>query len=214
MPPSRLVAVAVCVLAAAVLATGAVWFQVGRGGATPGADNPQVLPGSESIGGAFTLTDHTGEAVTQASWPDRFKLVYFGYSFCPDVCPTELAAIGAAVDSLGPAADRVKPVFISVDPARDTPGRMADYVTAFHPDMAGLTGTEAQVHDAAQAFKVYYRKVEPESDAVPDYYLMDHSSFVYLVSPGGETLNIFRPNTAPQTMADVVRAHLDAAPTS
>ncbi|MEQ8964313.1 MAG: SCO family protein [Azospirillaceae bacterium] len=215
MPRSRLIAIVVAVLVVAVLASGAVWFQVARNEAgVPGADNAQVMPGSESIGGAYTLVDQTGGTVTQDAWPQRWKLVYFGYTFCPDVCPTELASMAAAVDLLGEAADRVKPVFISVDPERDTVDRLAEYVPAFHPDMVGLTGSEAQVKAAAQAFKVYYRKVDPADDASPDYYLMDHSSFVYLISPDGRTVNIFRPNTAPETMAEVMRARIDAAPTS
>ena len=117
-----------------------------------------VIPAAQaaSIGGPFELIDHTGQTVTEENFDDRYLLVYFGYAYCPDVCPTELLIMGQAVDELGDLSDEVQPLFITVDPARDTVAALAEYVPAFHPRLVGLTGSEAQIHDAAKAYRVYY----------------------------------------------------------
>ncbi|WP_270934498.1 SCO family protein [Falsiroseomonas oryzae] len=166
------------------------------------------LPQGLVLGGPFTLTDHTGRRVTEADFAGRFLLVYFGFTYCPDVCPTELGTIAAAVDALDGQADRVVPVFITVDPERDTQEAMADYVSRFHPRMVGLTGTEQQVAAAARAYRVFYAKVQ-RTDATD--YLVDHSSFVYLVGPDGRVRALFRPDTTPDAIAQAIRGQLRGA---
>jgi cytochrome oxidase Cu insertion factor (SCO1/SenC/PrrC family) len=135
-------------------------------------------------------------------------LVYFGYSFCPDVCPTELGTMAAALDALGAASERVVPLFISVDPQRDTPELLADYVSRFHPRMQGLTGTPEQVAEIARRYRVYYARAQR-----PDMtdYLMDHSSFIYLVGPDGRVRTLFRPEMRPEDIATAIGTQLGVA---
>ncbi len=176
-----------------------------------GADMPAPsaggvqLPQGLTLGGPFTLTDQTGREVTERDFAGRFLLVYFGFTYCPDVCPTELGTMAAALDAMGPAAERVTPVFITIDPERDTPAAMGDYVSRFHPRMVGLSGTPQQIAQVARAYRVYYAKVRPR-DAGD--YLMDHSSFTYLVGPDGRVRQLFRPEMAPEAMAQAIQAQL------
>lgn len=172
----------------------------------PSAGGIQLAQGV-ALGGPFTLVDHTGRTVTERDFAGRVMLVYFGFTYCPDVCPTELGTIAAALDAMGPAAERVTPVFVSIDPERDTPAAMADYVSRFHPRMVGLTGSAEQVAQAARAYRVYYAKVTPRDSTE---YLMDHSSFIYLVGPDGRVRSLFRPETAPEAIAATVTAQLRA----
>ena len=159
-----------------------------------------------AIGGPFQLVDHTGSAVTEESFDDRHLLIYFGYAWCPDICPTELLVIGQAVDALGELGDEVQPLFITVDPARDTVEALADYVPAFHPRLVGLTGSEEQVHEAAKAYRVYYRLNEPDEDGS---YLVDHTSYIYFMAPDGDYVTHFVFGQGPEKMAEVMRKHLD-----
>jgi cytochrome oxidase Cu insertion factor (SCO1/SenC/PrrC family) len=175
------------------------------GGVGPVSSGGVQLPQGLSLGGPFSLTDQSGKPVTEHDYAGRWMLVYFGYSFCPDVCPTELGTMASALDALGPAGEKVTPVFISVDPARDTPEHLADYVSRFHPRMQGLTGTPEQVAEAARRYRVYYAKVQrPE---MTDY-LMDHSSFIYLVGPDGKVRSLFRPEQTPEAIAAAVAAQI------
>lgn len=154
----------------------------------------------------FTLTDQEGRTVSSADLAGKPMLVYFGYTYCPDVCPTELANISAALDLLGEKAAGVNPVFITVDPERDTPEVMRAYLGHFHERLIGLTGTPEQIAQAARAAKVYYARVDtPESNA---QYLMDHTGFVYLMDGNGRYVAHFRPDTDPRTIADRVAALL------
>jgi len=157
------------------------------------------------IGGPFELVDHEGRAVREEEFRGRLMLVYFGYTWCPDVCPTELQAMSAALDLLGSDAKAVAPVFVTVDPERDTPQVMADYRGHFHPSLAALTGTPQQVAAAAKAYRIYYAKAKAER---PGEYLMDHSSFVYLMDRKGGYLTHFAPATTPEAMAARIREHL------
>jgi protein SCO1/2 len=177
------------------------------GGDMPGAPSAGgvQLPQGMSIGGPFSLIDQSGRAVTERDFAGRFLLVYFGYTFCPDVCPTELGTMAAALDALDEQGERVTPIFITIDPERDTPAALADYVSRFHPRLQGLTGTTAQVGGAARAYRVFYARVErPEMSQ----YLMDHSSFIYLVGPDGRVRSLFRPETSPEAIAQAVRGQL------
>jgi cytochrome oxidase Cu insertion factor (SCO1/SenC/PrrC family) len=163
------------------------------------------LPQGVSLGGPFSLTDQSGRAVTERDFADGWMLIYFGYSYCPDVCPTELGTMAAAVDAMGAAGEKVVPALISVDPQRDTPAQLADYVARFHPRMLGLTGTLEQVADAARRYRVYYARVQrPE---MTDY-LMDHSSFIYLVGPDARVRALFRPEMRPEDIAAAVAAQM------
>jgi protein SCO1/2 len=166
-----------------------------------------VMWGKEPIGGSFTLIDHTGKPRTDADFRGKLMLVYFGFSFCPDVCPTDLMAIGQAVDKLGPAGDAVQPLFITVDPDRDTPAHLADYVPSFHSRLVGLTGDAAQIRDVARLYRVFYAKVAIEGAAE---YTVDHSGFIYLMDRDGKYLGFFPPGTPSDRMVAVIKAHLSA----
>ena len=138
----------------------------------------------------FTLTDHFGRTVTEAAFRGRYLLIYFGYTFCPDICPTSLTAIAEVLKQLGPKADKIVPILISFDPGRDTPAALADYVALFGPGFVGLTGTPEQVAAAAAQFGVVYRKVGDGAD-----YVIDHSADIYLVGPDGRYVATFRHGT-------------------
>ncbi|MBM9595021.1 SCO family protein [Roseitranquillus sediminis] len=151
--------------------------------------------GEADIRSEFSLIDHTGRAVTEADFAGRWQLVFFGFTHCPDICPTTLAYMGSVLDLLGPEAERVAPLFITVDPARDTVPVMAEYVSAFHPRLVGLTGTEAQVADAAQAFRTWYERVEEET--APGGYMMAHAGHIYLMDPDGRFEAVFQERDQP-----------------
>ncbi|ESW60691.1 MAG: protein senC [Rhodobacter sp. CACIA14H1] len=151
------------------------------------------------IGGPFTLLDTAGKAVTDKDVLSKPSLVYFGYTFCPDVCPLDMARTAEAVDILEERGFDVNPVFISIDPARDTPEVLADFAANLHPKMIGLTGSEEQVKAASQAYKTYYRKQESDD---PEFYLMDHSTFTYLVLPETGFVDFFRRDDTAEQMAE------------
>jgi cytochrome oxidase Cu insertion factor (SCO1/SenC/PrrC family) len=173
--------------------------------APQGGGNPQVVSGKALIGGPFTLTDHTGKRVTNKDFEGKFMLVYFGYTYCPDVCPAELQVMSAAIDQLGEKGKKVTPVVVSIDPERDTVAQLNTYVANFHPRLVGLTGTPEEVRAAAKAFRVYYAKAKSESASD---YLMDHSSIVYLMSPKGEYLAHFPYGTDVDKMAEGIAKFL------
>lgn len=146
------------------------------------------------VGGSYSLTDHNGNSVTDKSFSDKFKIIYFGYTFCPDICPTGMAVISQALDLLGNKAKRIKPIFITVDPKRDNVEIMAEYHNHFHPSFSNLTGTLDQIRRVAKLYRVYYKKSDA-SEA--ENYLMDHSSIMYVLSPEGEYINHFGPEITP-----------------
>jgi protein SCO1/2 len=153
------------------------------------------------IGGPFTLTDHTGARVTSAELIDGPTLIYFGYTFCPDICPVDVAVMASAVDLLAGQGFEVTPVFITIDPARDTPEALAYYAEAMHPRMVALTGTEAEIRAAADAYRAYSQRVDLEDSAAG--YLMNHSTFTYFVMPDGLKA-LFRNGFPPEEMAGEV----------
>lgn len=165
----------------------------------------QTISGKALIGGPFSLVDHNGRRVTEKDFRDTFTLVFFGYTYCPDVCPAELQVVSAALDALGEKAKRVTPLFITIDPERDTVGQMKSYVENFHPRLVGLTGTAEEIRAAAKAYRVYYARAK--SDSTSDY-LMDHSSIVYLMSPDGTYLAHFAYGTDVDTMAEGIAKFL------
>lgn len=159
-----------------------------------------------AIGGPFTLTDGAGKPVTDQAFRGKYMLVYFGYTFCPDVCPTTLNDVAAAMDRLGSAGDRLQPVFITVDPARDTPDVIRQYAAAFSPRLQGLTGTDAQIATVAKEYRVYYapHKTGPN----PGDYTMDHSSVLYVMDPAGNFAGVIRADEGPEAMATDLKKYL------
>jgi cytochrome oxidase Cu insertion factor (SCO1/SenC/PrrC family) len=183
---------------ALALALGAGWYLSGSS-ATP--DQGQAL-----IGGPFTLVDQHGRKVTEQDFAGRFMLVYFGYTFCPDVCPLSLSNMVQAIALLEPEqAKRVAPVFITVDPERDTVQQMAQYAPLIDPRLIALTGSADQIKQAAKAYRVYYSKVE---DSDSGNYLMDHSAFIYLMGPDGRYRRHFGHDAAPDKIAEGLREEL------
>lgn len=153
------------------------------------------------IGGPFALTDHTGAPVTSATLIDGPALIYFGYTFCPDICPVDVALMASAVDLLAEQGFDVKPIFITIDPARDTPEALAYYAEAMHPKMTALTGSEAEIRAVADAYKVYYERVDLADSAAG--YLMNHTTFTYFIMPDG-VRTLFRNGFPPEEMAGEV----------
>lgn len=154
------------------------------------------------VGGPFELIDQNGKRRTDADFRGKLVILYFGYTYCPDICPADLTQIGLAVDKLGPAGDDVQPLFISVDPQRDTPAVLAKYVTAFHPRLIGLTGTPEQIRAVADSYKAYYAKYQAKDGAV---YLIDHTGFIYLVGRDGQYTGFFPPGTSADRMVEIIR---------
>jgi protein SCO1 len=139
--------------------------------------------GPLGIGGPFTLEDGNSKPVTDKDFRGKYLLVYFGYTFCPDVCPTTLNAVAEAMEKLGPGAARIQPLFITVDPKRDTPAVVKQYTAAFGPTILGLTGTAEEIALVAKEYRVYY--AEHRTGSGPNDYSMDHSSVLYLMDPKG-----------------------------
>jgi protein SCO1 len=164
-------------------------------------------PWPVSFGGPFTLTDHAGRRVTDRDFRGSWLLVQFGYTGCPDLCPLSLGTLAQALDLLGPAAARVQPLFITVDPARDTPEALAGFVPAFHPRLVGLTGSEPEIRAVAKAYRVHRRKVLTDP-ARPDEYLIDHGSLTYLMGPDGRFMTLFPYGTPTERMADVIGSYV------
>lgn len=156
--------------------------------------------GKALIGGPFTLMDATGKTVTDQDYRGRYMLVFFGFTGCPDICPAGLQLISAALDKVGPKADKVTPIFISVDPERDTPEKLAAFVKNFDDRLVGLTGTPEQVAGVAKAYRVFYEKTPNES--APAEYGMNHTSIIYLMGPDGEYVTHFTPATSVDAMAE------------
>ncbi len=194
---------AVMVLAGATavaLAAAALFLAFRKPADAPLSPAAVNIAGAE-IGGPFELTDQHGNRVTSAAVIDGPALVYFGYTFCPDICPVDTAVMASAVDLLAAQGHVVKPVFITIDPARDTPEALAYFAEAVHPGMVALTGSEEEIAAAAKAYKVYYEKVSVEGSAAE--YLMNHSTFTYFMMPDGIRA-LFRNGFPPEEMAGEV----------
>jgi protein SCO1 len=172
---------------------------------TPDAQRSRVVTsGKALIGGPFELVGKDGKTVTDKDFRGRYMLVFFGYTNCPDICPAGLQLISAVLENLGPKADRVAPIFISVDPARDTPAKLGAYVKNFNSRLVGLSGSPEDIAKAAKAYKVYYKK-EPSTDGNPADYAMDHTALIYVMDPNGDFVTYFTPTTT----VDQMTAKLD-----
>lgn len=194
-PPNRMLYATLGLLLAVLLfgVGGFLWLGNGAG---PG------IPGS-GIGGPFTLRDGNGKTVSDADFRGKYMLVYFGYTFCPDVCPMTLTAVADAMDRLGPQANRLRPLFITVDPRRDTPAVVQQYVAAFGPSIVGLTGTAEEIAGVAKAYRVYY--AEHRTGPGPNEYAMDHSSVLYLMDPKGGFVTPIRADMSGEEMAATLK---------
>ena len=168
----------------------------------------KIPGGAEAIGGPFELLNKNGETVTDKDVITKPSLVYFGYTFCPDVCPFDTARNADAVDVLAERGYDVTPIFISIDPERDTPEVVGEFAEVIHDKMIGLTGSAEQVKAASKAYRTYYRK---ETDADPEYYLVDHSTFTYLVLPEQGFVEFFRREVTPEQMADRTACFIEAS---
>lgn len=197
MSTKSLLAVAVGVIAG-ILA--AILILMPPSATTPGP----ALSGRALIGGPFSLVDQTGKHVTEKDFAGRPMVVFFGYTNCPDVCPSGLQVLGAALDLLGPKAEKIAPLFITVDPERDTPEKLGAYVKSFHPTILGLTGTDAEVKGAIKAYRVYAQKVPVSDD--PTSYSVDHSSFFYVMDKDGAYLKHFPHSVEVDVLADALGA--------
>jgi protein SCO1/2 len=163
-----------------------------------------LMYGHGPIGGPFALTDQNGKPRRDIDFRGKLMIVYFGYTFCPDVCPADLMSITQALEALGPTAESVQPVFITIDPERDAKV-LAEYLAAFRPSFVGLTGSPEQIRKVANSYKVFYVKMPGERSGE---YSIDHTGAIYLMGPGGEYLGFMPPQTSPDRLTEVLRKNL------
>lgn len=198
----RLSIVLIPIVLAVALAAG---FYTWRASESVPALGRTVQTGTAQIGGPFTLTDQNGSKRSSSDFGGRFMLVYFGYSFCPDVCPTTLSLMADALDRLGPSGSRVVPVFITIDPERDTPAKLKPYMASFGPRFVGLTGDLASIKTVAGLYRVYIKKEPLDGGG----YGMDHSSVIYLMGPDGRFVAYWDDTSiGPDKLAAEIRARL------
>ena len=199
------------VVAVVLVIVGMVFFTMGgwgTGDKYAQCRATKAAGGVGSIGGPFTLVDETGKTVTSEEVIKEPSLLYFGYTFCPDICPMDSSRNAEAVEILEQRGKEVQPVFISVDPDRDTPEVLADYTDNLHPRFLGLTGSHEQVKAASKAYRTYYKKNDPE-DGEDEFYLVDHSTWSYLVFPGEGLVGLFKRSETPEDMANRIGCFLD-----
>jgi len=189
---------------AAFVAAGALWH---LGDLNSQSGTQTISAAAVQLGGPFALTDQNGKRRTEADYRGKYMLIFFGYTFCPDVCPTTLAVMSAALDMMGSRADRIVPIFITVDPKRDKPEILKAYLDAFGPRWVGLTGAPEEIAAVAKEYRVFYRVNAGEGDN----YTVDHSGVVYLMNPDGSYLaNYSLANTPDLMAADLTRRTIAA----
>ena len=199
-------------LIAAALGLGAVAWILTRGDPPPedrraGAARMmnELMSGKVPVGGPFTLTDPNGNSRRLAEFRGKVVLLYFGFMSCPDICPTDLLAIGKTVERLGADGEKIQPVFITLDPERDTRDALRGYVSSFHPRFVALTGSEEEVRRVATSYKVFFEKVPLPGTAT---YTIDHAAFTFLLDREGKYVGLFPPGTPPERMLVMVREQL------
>lgn len=196
--------IASLICGALIVYAGAVWWSMRHddraptAAASPAAERP-------AIGGPFSLTSHDGRRVTDRDLRGKLLLVSFGYTYCPDICPTILLTMSQAMAELGDDADEVQPLFITIDPERDDVETLAEYVPHFHPSVIGLTGSPEEIAEVTKAYRVYSSRVEAESG---EDYLMDHSTVIYLMDRQGALATTLSHAARPEDMAAAIRKHL------
>ena len=164
-----------------------------------------LMYGRGPVGGPFTLTDQSGRQRSDGEFRGKLMIVYFGYSYCPDICPTDLMAITGALDDLGPAAKDVQPLFVTIDPERDTK-ILGEYMAAFHPSFVALTGSAEDVRLVADSYKAFYAK----GPGAPDgNYSIDHAGVIYLMGRNGEYVGFMPPQTGPDRLTEILRKYLE-----
>ena len=173
------------------------------------ADSETSTPAATEVRAKFSLVDHQGRAVTENTYRGKWLLVFFGYTSCPDICPLTLYDIALAMKALDEDGDRVQPIFVSVDPERDTVDVLAKYIPSFGPSIVGLTGEPEQVKQTAQSFRVYYEKVAIPGN--PEAYTMDHQSYIYLIRPDGEFETVFPHGMSVDRMVTALRLYIGGA---
>jgi protein SCO1/2 len=169
-----------------------------------GSSRPSIV--ASNFGGPLDLIDQTGKPFTQDNFEDgKYRLIYFGFTYCPAICPTELQRIATVLRSFNDKADLITPIFITVDPERDTVETMKNYTALFHPRLVGLTGTLGQIEQAKKSYKIYAAKIQDET--MSDY-TMDHSSFIYFISPDNDLLRIFKSDDTIEEMVNIIKNYL------
>lgn len=202
---NKILAICAVVVAVGFVAISYVMGQNGDGDDKYAQCKNSAVAGGDNLGGPFELVNAEGQTVTDADVITEPSLLYFGYTFCPDVCPLDVARNASAVDVLAERGMSVTPVFISIDPARDTPEVVGEFADNMHPKMIGLTGSPEQVKAASEAYRTYYKA----HDAEDEFYLVDHSTFSYLVMPGEGFVDFFRRDVTPDQMADKIGCFID-----
>jgi len=207
----------ISIAAPSIVIIGFFWLMLNEPGNQQSRTAPVRVSGEASIGGPFTLVDHTGRTVSEADFLGKPMLIYFGYTFCPDVCPFSLQIMAAALDQL-PAEmrDQFQPVLITVDPRRDTVEHLAQYVSspAFPDGLVGLTGTEEQIRAVTSAYRVVFQQADAEEggDGSDLDYLMDHTSFIYLMNAEGRFEDVFPHGANPETIAARLQEFIENTP--
>ena len=187
-------------LLVAALIGGVLWYESNK---VPGLGRV-VTTGQADVGGPFQLTDQSGKRVSDKDFRGRYMLIYFGYSFCPDVCPTTLGVMAEALQKLGSDSRRVVPIFITIDPERDTPKVLEDYVKAFGPSFVGLTGSADEIKAVEKKYRVYAVKKPLEGGN----YGMDHSSVIYLMGPDGKLVSFYDEAISPDDLAKELKSKI------
>jgi protein SCO1/2 len=192
----RLLLIAGISVATAILLGGLALIFM-RGDRPPAPPTSTVTSSTAAVGGPFTLVNANGETVTEKNFLGKYLMVFFGFTQCPEICPTTLDDMGRALQALGPDASKVTPIFISVDPEHDTPEIVGDYVAFYDTRIVGLTGSLEQITAAAKAYKIRFEKIELETGG----YTMDHSSLIVVMGPDGTFRGLLRPEDTPEEMA-------------
>jgi cytochrome oxidase Cu insertion factor (SCO1/SenC/PrrC family) len=200
MPKTRKALTTYLLLAAATVVGGLLW----RESETLSQLGHTRVSRQIALGGAYTLTDQDGNSRSSTDFHGKYQLIYFGYTLCPDVCPTTLAIIAAAMDKLGPTQNRIVPIFISIDPARDKPAALKSYLAWFGPRFVGLTGTPEQIAQTEREFRVYAKKQSLQGGG----YSIDHSSVIYLMGPDGKLVSFYDDEASPEDLAKDLRRRL------
>jgi protein SCO1/2 len=187
-------------LLVAAMAGGLIWHESEN---VPGLGRT-VTSGKVEVGGPYTLTDQNGKAVSSTDFHGKYQLIYFGYSFCPDVCPTTLGVISQALDQIGVDQNRIVPIFITIDPERDTPSVLNKYMAAFGPRFVGLTGTQTQITAVEKEYRVYAKKQPLPTGG----YGMDHSSVIYLMGADGRLVTFYDELISPDQLEKDLKAKI------
>lgn len=207
----RLIAMSIATIAGIGMSI-IVWQFMGSGSDSTPSDGVNRHTGIAAVGGPFQLINQDSAPVTEQDFAGKYMLIYFGFTWCPDVCPLALQfmddALTRAQADLGSKANQIQPIFITIDPERDTPEVIKSYLTSFHPDLIGLTGSLENVDAVAAAYKMYFRKTEPLDASNPMSYGMDHMNIFYLMGPDGAYVAHFMSPTSPKDMAASIVSHL------